>query len=115
MYTVIPSADLELRPGGTTRFEGAAHGSGASFFHVKAPPGNGAALHVHPYAETWLVLDGRVRFTVGGEAVETGPGHVVVAAADVPHKFVNVGAGLLEMVCIHPSAQIIQTDLPDDE
>lgn len=111
MYTVIRSAGLELRPGGTVRFEGAPHGSGASFFHVRNVPGAGAALHVHPYPETWLVRAGRVRFTIGGEPVEAGAGDIVVAPADIPHEFTNIGTDQLEMICIHPSPRIIQEDL----
>ena len=76
--------DFELHPGGTVKFEGASHGSGASFFHVRSGPGKGASLHKHPYPETWIVLAGKVRFTVGDEQIETGSGHVVVAEADVP-------------------------------
>lgn len=114
MVNVIESAELELRPGGTVRFEGAAHGSGASFFHVRNAPGAGAARHVHPYPETWLVLAGRVRFMVGGEPVEAAAGHIVVAPAGVPHGFVNPGPDLLEMVCIHPSPRILQTDLGEE-
>ena len=113
MYTVIESADLELRSGGTVRFEGEAHGSGASFFHVFNEPGKGASLHVHPYPETWLVRAGQVRFTVGGQDIAAHAGQIVVAPANVPHKFVNVGDGLLEMVCIHPSARIMQEDLEE--
>src|SRR5690606_2997292 len=114
MVNIIREVDLELRPGGTVRFEGAAHGAGASFFHVRNEPGAGAALHVHPYPETWLVRAGRVRFTVGGEPVEAGAGDIVVAPAAVPHKFVSLGPELLEMVCIHPSERILQTDLVEE-
>jgi mannose-6-phosphate isomerase-like protein (cupin superfamily) len=113
MYKLIHSADLELRPGGTARFEGEPHGSGSSFFLVKNIAGTGAALHVHPYPETWVVLAGRVRFTVGREEAEAGPGDIVVAAANVPHMFVSLGPDVLEMVCIHPSPRIMQTDLAE--
>jgi mannose-6-phosphate isomerase-like protein (cupin superfamily) len=112
-YKVIESADLELRPGGTRKFVGEAHGSGASFFHVFNEPGMGAALHVHPYPETWIVRAGNVRFTVGEENVEAGPGQIVVAGANIPHKFTNVGSGQLEMICIHPSPRILQEDLEE--
>jgi mannose-6-phosphate isomerase-like protein (cupin superfamily) len=111
MYKIIKSVDLELRPGGTARFEGEAHGSGASFFHVRNIAGTGAALHVHPYPETWVVLAGRVRFTVGGQDGEAAAGDIVVAPAEVPHQFVSLGPEMLEMVCIHPSPRILQEDL----
>lgn len=111
MYKVIHSEKLQLRPGGTVKFEGAPYGSGASFFHVHAEPGQGASLHVHPYPETWIVRDGKVRFTVGEAEIVANPGEIVVAAANIPHKFLNIGPGPLEIICIHPSPTIIQEDL----
>ena len=111
MVNIIQSAEMELRPGGTAKFEGERYGSKASFFHVKDKPGGGPVLHVHPYAETWVVISGQVRLTVGDRQHETGAGYIVVAPADVPHKFVNIGEGVLEMVCIHPSPRVIQEDL----
>ena len=113
MGKIVRSVDLELRPGGTARFEGEHHGSEVSFFHVKNAPGTGAARHVHPYPETWLVLAGRVRFAVGGEPTEAGPGDIVVAPGQLPHGFVSLGPEMLEMVCIHPSPRFIQEDLEE--
>ena len=113
MVRIRRSVDLELRSGGTVRFEGEPHGSELSFYHVKNAPGAGAARHVHPYPETWLVLAGRVRFTVGGEPVEAGPGDIVVAPGQVPHGFVSLGPEMLEMMCMHPSARFIQEDLEE--
>jgi mannose-6-phosphate isomerase-like protein (cupin superfamily) len=108
MYTVIRSVDLELRPGGTVKFEGAPYNSGASFFHVKAEPGMGSALHKHPYPETWIVLTGKVRFTGGQENIEASPGDIIVADQEIPHKFKNIGTEQLEIIGIHPSPRIIQ-------
>ena len=108
MYNVIRSVDLELRPGGTVKFEGVPYGSGASFFHVKNEPGTGSALHVHPYPETWIVRTGKVRFSVGREDIEASSGDIVVARSEIPHKYTNIGTDLLEMFCIHPSPRIIQ-------
>ena len=113
MVRIRRSVDLELRSGGTVRFEGEPHGSELSFFHVKNAPGAGAARHVHPYPEAWLVLAGRVRCTVGGEPVEAGPGDIVVAPGQVPHGFVSLGPEMLEMVCMHPSPRFIQQDLEE--
>jgi len=113
MYKIIRSEDLELRPGGTVKFEGVFYGSEASFFHVKAEPGRGSTLHKHPYPETWMVRSGKVRFTVGKEEIETSLGHVVVAGANIPHKYLNIGTELLEIICIHPSPQIIQEEIEE--
>lgn len=110
-YILLNAVDLASRPGGSVKFEGYAYGFGTSFFHVKDQPGEGPPLHIHPYPETWIVIKGSVRFTVGGEDIAASPGNIVVAGREIPHKFVNVGTGLLEMVCIHPSPNIIQTNL----
>ena len=108
MYKLMQEKDFELRPGGTVRFEGAPHGSGASFFHVRSEPGKGSSLHKHPYPETWVVRAGKVRFTVGDEQIETDAGHIVVAGANIPHKCTNIGTDIHELFCIHPSPQILQ-------
>lgn len=108
MIKVIQLVDLELRPGGTAKFEGAPYGSGSSFFYVKNKPAEGSTLHVHPYPETWFIRTGKVCFTVGKENIEANSGDIVVAEAGIPHKYVNIGTDLLEMFCIHPSPEIIQ-------
>ena len=108
MYTLIPAENLTTLPSGTVKFEGAPYGSGASFFRVSVAPGSGSALHKHPYPETWIVYAGNVRFTVGSQDIVVSSGDVVVAAQDIPHKFLNVGTERLHMICIHPSPRIIQ-------
>ncbi len=110
-YIIINAVDLEKAQGGSVKFEGHAYGFGTSFFHVKDRPGEGPPLHIHPYPETWIVIKGSVRFTVGGDNIQASPGTIVVAGKEIPHKFVNIGTDLLEMVCIHPSPNIIQTNL----
>jgi mannose-6-phosphate isomerase-like protein (cupin superfamily) len=108
MYKIISADTLELRLGRTVKFEGASHGVDASFFHVKSHPGTGSLLHKHPYPETWLVRSGRAQFTVGDDQIEAGAGEIVIAAPNIPHKFLNVGDGLLEMFCVHTSSSIVQ-------
>ncbi len=51
---------------------------------------------------------GEAEFTVGDEKTRALPGDIIVAAPDVPHRFENVGAGRLELVCIHPNETFIQ-------
>jgi quercetin dioxygenase-like cupin family protein len=63
-------------------FEGGKHGPcSVSFFLVHNQPGQGPRLHHHPYDETFLILDGRVRVTVGQETIEGGPGDIVIGPA----------------------------------
>jgi mannose-6-phosphate isomerase-like protein (cupin superfamily) len=42
-----------------------------------------------------------VRFTVGAETVDAVAGQILVCPANVPHKFENLGPGLLEQIDIH--------------
>lgn len=108
---------VELRPGAsrTVRFEGQEHGSQISFFLVDNDPGQGPGLHVHPYTETWIVRAGEVEFTVGVEKIRARAGDIVVAPAGVPHKFLNVGSGRLEAVCIHASDTFIQDSVEEGQ
>lgn len=97
---------------GSRRIEGRDHDIPVSMFLTRHAEGAGSELHRHPYVETWVVQRGRAEFEVGGERLRARAGEVVVAPADVPHRFTNVGAETLEMVCIHLSDTIRQTDLP---
>ena len=99
--------------GRTVRFEGRDFGGPVSLFLVDADPGRGSTLHVHPYVETWVVRHGEAEFTVGSEKTRAFPGDIVVADANVPHRFENVGSERLELVCIHPNDVILQ-DAVDD-
>src|SRR5260221_2217548 len=55
-------------------FEGGRHGPcSVSFFLVHNQPGQGPRLHHHPYDETFVILEGRVRGSVGGEALDADP------------------------------------------
>jgi mannose-6-phosphate isomerase-like protein (cupin superfamily) len=97
------------------KFEGHRYGDvNVSFFLVDSPPGGGAVLHTHPYEEVFVTLEGNATFTVGDKTIEVGAGQIVVAPADVPHKFVNSGTGPLRQVDIHPSGRIQQVNIPED-
>lgn len=108
MFNVRRHREPEPGQSRTVRFEGRDFGGQISLFLVDAEPGRGSALHVHPYSETWVVRKGEAEFTVGGERTRAYPGDIVVAAANVPHRFENVGRDRLEVVCIHPNDVILQ-------
>jgi len=63
--------------------------------------GDGAKLHRHPYAETFVVRKGAVVFKLDGQTVPCREGQVVVVPAGVAHAFWNPGPGILEMIDIH--------------
>lgn len=73
--------------------------------------GAGPRLHVHPYDETFIIVEGRARFFVGETTIDAGAGEVVLGPAGIPHRFENLGPGRLQTVDIHHSPRWIQTDL----
>jgi mannose-6-phosphate isomerase-like protein (cupin superfamily) len=70
-------------------------------FLVHNEPGQGPALHHHPYDETFVILEGRVRVQVGEETVDGGPGDIVIGPPGIPHGFTNLGPERARLVCIH--------------
>ena len=69
--------------------------------------GMGPKLHTHPYAETFVVLEGTARFEVGGERIDAVAGMVLVAPPGVPHRFENAGPGRLLQVDIHSGDRFV--------
>jgi len=58
------------------------------------PPGVGIPLHVHSREdETFHVVRGAIRFTVGTEEVTAEAGTTVLAPRGVPHAYETVGDG----------------------
>ncbi len=58
---------------------------------------------------------GRALFTIGDERIEAQAGDILLGPANVPHKYHNLGPGLLESTDIHLSDRWIQTDLDEPE
>ena len=53
-----------------------------------------APLHVHHADdEAWYVLDGVLRFRIGDEVFEAGPGSAVLAPSGTPHSYGNARRG----------------------
>lgn len=97
-------------------FEGKDIGTNVTvLFYSTETTGAGPKLHVHPYDEIFIIRKGRALFTVGDEKITAEEGQIVFGPANVPHKFANLGPGLLETTDIHLSDRWIQTDLDDPE
>lgn len=108
---IVAADDIRIGTGRSRKFVGAEHGADVSYFYVENQPGEGPGLHWHPYSETWVVLEGTARITVGEESFVAGAGDTATGPARIPHRFTNVGDGVLRILGIHASPTIIQTFL----
>jgi mannose-6-phosphate isomerase-like protein (cupin superfamily) len=107
MYTVLSRDELG-RSGTTPLFEGGEYGGiPLSFFWLSTLPGRGPSLHLHPYAEAFVLQQGQATFTIGESTQELLGGQMVIVPANTPHKFKNSGTEPLQMITIHPSPQVI--------
>lgn len=106
--SVVHPDAIRLGTGRSRRFVGREHGAGISYFYVDAAPGEGPDLHRHPYAETWVVLEGEATITIGDEQVVAASGDTATVGAGVWHAFKASGAARLRILCIHASDLIIQ-------
>lgn len=87
--------------------KGEDHGATTSLILDRSEPGHGPRLHMHPYDETWVVIDGNVTFQAGDDEYRAGPGDVVIVPPRTPHKFTNDGPRGSHLVCIHASPRMI--------
>ena len=107
MAEVIEREQLKV-VGMTREFEGHEHGEvGICFILVDGAPGSGPRLHRHPYAEVFVVQEGRATFTVEGETLEAVAGQVVVVQPGQAHTFVNSGDGPLRQIDVHATERFI--------
>lgn len=80
-----------------------------SIFVTRTPPARTVDLHVHPYAETFLLLEGKGRWTMGHEVVELEPEQMLVVPPDTPHGFRNISDVPLLVVSVHESGTVSQS------
>jgi mannose-6-phosphate isomerase-like protein (cupin superfamily) len=89
-------------------------GLGFSVFVVRTPPGRAVELHVHPYSETFLLLEGSGRWTAGDVVTELEPNGMIVVPPQTPHGFRNIGDVPLLVVSVQESGTLEQTFLGRD-
>jgi mannose-6-phosphate isomerase-like protein (cupin superfamily) len=89
-------------------------GVGITVFVVRTPPGKSVELHVHPYSETFVLLEGSGTWTVDEEVVGMHRNQMLVVPPQTPHGFRNTGDQPLLVVSIHESGTLEQTFLGRD-
>jgi len=93
-------------------FEGRARaGIDITVFVVRTPPGGGVDLHVHPYSETFILLEGRGRWTAGDRVEELVANQILVVPPNTPHGFENIGETPLLLVTVQESGALDQAFL----
>jgi quercetin dioxygenase-like cupin family protein len=86
----------------TWKLSGAESGDVLSVFEVEMEAGKRTPVHTHPIAESLWVLAGRLRYRIGADDVELGPGDFVMVPAGVPHAFLVESDGA-RAISIQPS------------
>jgi uncharacterized protein len=84
-------------------------GTTSTLFIVRTPPGGFVHLHVHPYPETFVMLEGAGRWTAGDTVAELQPDQVIVVPPATLHGFRNIGDVPLLVVSVHESPTLQQT------
>ena len=112
----VPTKATLFDPSGPGAWRGSVNGEALSgpvtvLAYGNDVPGEGPPLHVHPYDETFIVIEGRARFYVGEAVIDAVAGEIVLGPKGVPHRFENLGPGRLQTIDIHHSPRWIQTNL----
>jgi quercetin dioxygenase-like cupin family protein len=86
------------------------NGAHAQLIWAKFEPDGDYPMHSHPHEQISVMLQGRMRLTVGEEVEEIGPGDMWYAPANVPHGGELLGDDPVVFVDIYapPSASVIE-------
>ena len=107
MPDVIPLESLRRGPTACL-FEGGDRIPVSMFVTAYPERGQGPDLHVHPYPETFLLLEGHGRWTAGDDVVELEAEQMLVVPPRTPHGFRNTGDAPLLVVSVHEAGKIEQ-------
>jgi quercetin dioxygenase-like cupin family protein len=67
-------------------------GDGATLAWTTLEPGHTPRPHAHDYEQIVYIVSGRVRFTVGDEVADVGPGDVLLVPPNVEHYAETIGS-----------------------
>jgi len=74
---------------------------------IHIPPGYASEIASHPGEEVIVVLDGRLRQTLGDAEIVLGPGDSLHFMGDTPHSFANVGDGPARLLWTGTSRRLV--------
>lgn len=70
-------------------------GDNLTLVEIRIAPGAEVPEHTHPHEQVGHVASGRVRFRMGGQESELGPGDSYLIPGDLPHHVVALDAATL--------------------
>lgn len=100
--------ELRLSPTASLFEGGPRAGLGVTMFIVRTPPGRFVELHTHPYAETFVLLEGSGRWTAGDEVIEASAESIISVPPHTLHGFRNIGTEPLLIVSVHENPTLVQ-------
>ena len=74
-----------------------------SFIMTETQPGGGPPLHKHDTEEAHVVYFGQTEYVIGDRRFKVKAPYVVRIPAGVPHTFINVGAGPINVTGVFPT------------
>lgn len=76
------------------------------------PPGTALRLHFHNCIEQVTVLEGEAVAELGGRELPIGAYDTTQVPAGEPHRFINVGEGILRILWVYGAVHVTRT-FPD--
>ena len=70
-------------------------GDNLTLVEIRLSPGAEVPEHVHPHEQAGHVASGRVRFRIGGQESDLGPGDSYLIPGELPHHVVAIDAATL--------------------
>ncbi len=83
-------------------------GGVSTIMQITTPSGTGPPPHTHPGGEAVLVLEGSLRYHIGGEVHEGGPGSFFSIPEGVVERFEATGDGPLKVMVVYTPGGIEQ-------
>jgi len=72
-------------------------------------PGTAIPLHTHNVEESVLVIEGEATAVIGEEEFELNLGDATWVPADLPHRFINRGAGRMRIYWVYGGRDVTRT------
>src|SRR5215468_2448180 len=95
--------NVERLPGWHGRFW---RSESMGFSHYRIEAGSSVHEHHHNYEEVWVIIEGELEVTVGGETQKAGPGYVAIVPPETTHSVRALTDGIA-VVTTHPAHDFI--------